>query len=44
MEIPIVATTHYEKGLGPFVPELAELLADVTCVDKIEFNALQTTM
>ncbi len=40
MEIPIVATTQYEKGLGPFVPQLAELLADVTCVDKIEFNAL----
>jgi len=40
MEIPIIATTQYEKGLGPFVPELAELLADVTCVDKIEFNAL----
>ena len=40
MEIPIVATTQYEKGLGPFVHELAELLADVTCVDKIEFNAL----
>ncbi len=40
MEIPIIATTQYEKGLGPFVPELAGLLADVTCVDKIEFNAL----
>ena len=40
MEIPIIATTQYEKGLGPFVPKLAELLADVTCVDKIEFNAL----
>ncbi|MBW1671146.1 MAG: isochorismatase family protein [Deltaproteobacteria bacterium] len=40
MEIPIVSTTQYEKGLGPFVPELAKLLADVTCVDKIEFNAL----
>ena len=40
MEIPVIATTQYEKGLGPFVPELAELLADVTCVDKIEFNAL----
>ena len=40
MEIPVIATTQYKKGLGPFVPELAELLADVTCVDKIEFNAL----
>ena len=40
MEIPIVGTTQYKKGLGPFVPELAELLVDVICVDKIEFNAL----
>ena len=40
MGIPIVATTQYKKGLGPFVPELAKMLADVTCVDKIEFNAL----
>lgn len=40
IEIPIIATTQYEKGLGPFVPELAKLLADVTCVDKVEFNAL----
>jgi len=40
MEIPIVATTQYKKGLGPFVPELAELLEDNTCIDKIEFNSL----
>ena len=40
MEMPIIATTQYVKGLGPFVPELAELLADVICVDKVEFNAL----
>lgn len=38
LEIPILATTQYIKGLGPFVPELAELLSEVTCIDKIEFN------
>ena len=38
LEIPIMATTQYKKGLGPFVPELETLLADVPCVDKIEFN------
>jgi nicotinamidase-related amidase len=38
LEIPILATTQYKKGLGPFVPELDELLSDVTCIDKIEFN------
>ncbi len=38
LEIPILATTQYKKGLGPFVPELEELLSDVPCIDKIEFN------
>ena len=38
LEIPILATTQYRKGLGPFVPELQALLSDVPCVDKIEFN------
>jgi nicotinamidase-related amidase len=39
LEIPILATTQYKKGLGPYVPELGELVADVPCVDKIEFNS-----
>ena len=39
LEIPILATTQYRKGLGPFVPELEKLLADVDCIDKIEFNS-----
>jgi len=38
LEIPILATTQYKKGLGPYVPELEELVADVPCFDKIEFN------
>ena len=38
LEIPILATTQYKKGLGPFVPELEELLSGVPCIDKIEFN------
>ncbi|OGQ98594.1 MAG: hypothetical protein A2521_14715 [Deltaproteobacteria bacterium RIFOXYD12_FULL_57_12] len=36
----IVATTQYRKGLGPFVPELAELLQGEPCADKTEFNAM----
>ena len=39
LAIPILATTQYKKGLGPFVPELEELLTTVPCIDKIEFNA-----
>jgi nicotinamidase-related amidase len=38
LEIPILATTQYKKGLGPFVPELDQLLSDVPCIDKTEFN------
>jgi nicotinamidase-related amidase len=38
LDIPIVATTQYRKGLGPFVPELQELLKDTPTHDKIEFN------
>ena len=40
LAIPILATTQYKKGLGPFVPELDELLTDVPCADKVEFNGL----
>ena len=40
LAIPILATTQYKKGLGPFVPELDELLTDVPCTDKVEFNGL----
>lgn len=40
LEMPIVANTQYRKGIGPIVPELAELLQDVPCPDKVEFNGL----
>ncbi len=40
LAIPILATTQYKKGLGPFVPELDELLTEVACADKVEFNGL----
>ncbi len=38
--IPILANTQYKKGLGPYVPELEELMDGVVRPDKIEFNAL----
>ena len=40
LKIPLVACTQYAKGIGPFVPELAPLLAGCPCADKTEFNAL----
>jgi nicotinamidase-related amidase len=39
LEMPILATTQYIKGLGPYVPELEELVTEVPCIDKFEFNA-----
>ncbi len=41
--MPIFASTQYKKGLGPFVPEIAELLHDVPCPDKTEFNFMANT-
>jgi len=38
LEIPIVLTTQYERGLGPTVPELAELLTGVEPIDKTSFG------
>jgi len=40
LSIPILASTQYIKGLGPLVPELAELLKRVETVDKTEFNGM----
>lgn len=39
LNVPILATTQYAKGIGPIVPQLAELLAHTPSVDKMEFNA-----
>jgi nicotinamidase-related amidase len=38
LNIPVVLTTQYVRGLGPTVPELAELLADVDPIDKTAFG------
>ena len=40
LDMELLANTQYKKGVGPLVPELAELLEDVPCPDKTEFNAL----
>jgi nicotinamidase-related amidase len=38
--IPVVATEQYPKGLGPTVPALAEAIAGVKPVEKLEFSCL----
>lgn len=39
LEIPILASTQYKKGLGPYVPRLEALVADVPQFDKVTFSA-----
>lgn len=38
LDFPVVANTQYKKGIGPIVPEVAELLEGVPCPDKLTFN------
>jgi nicotinamidase-related amidase len=38
LEIPIILTEQYPKGLGPTIPEIKELLPDVKAIEKICFN------
>lgn len=40
LKLPIFATTQYKKGIGPLIPEIAELLEGVPCPDKLHFNGL----
>jgi nicotinamidase-related amidase len=39
MNLPVLATTQYAKGLGPAVPEISELIGDVEQHDKVDFSA-----
>jgi nicotinamidase-related amidase len=38
LEIPVLLTEQYPKGLGPTLPEIKELLPDVKPVEKVAFN------
>lgn len=38
--LPVLANTQYKKGLGPYVDNVATLVAEVPQIDKVEFNAL----
>jgi nicotinamidase-related amidase len=38
LDLPIMMTTQYSKGLGATVPEIASLLEDVVAYDKMEFS------
>ena len=38
LEMPVVVTTQYVKGLGSVVPEIAALVPSVRLIDKLEFS------
>ncbi len=38
LDLPILVTTQYSKGLGGTVPEIASLLGDAPTYDKMEFS------
>lgn len=38
LEIPILFTEQYPKGLGPTLPEIKGLLADFKAMEKVSFN------
>src|SRR5471030_3108620 len=38
LEIPILVTEQYPRGLGTTVPEIAELLPRTKAIDKMEFG------
>jgi len=38
LEIPIVLTEQYPKGLGPTLPEIQELLPEIKPIEKVCFN------
>ena len=38
LEIPVLFTEQYPKGLGPTLPEIKELVPDFTPIEKVSFN------
>jgi len=38
LDLPVILTTQYSKGLGPLVREVAELTEGIEPVDKVEFG------
>jgi nicotinamidase-related amidase len=43
INIPIIVSTQYARGLGATVPEIASLLPDTTILDKTEFGCFNNS-
>lgn len=42
INMPIILTEQYPKGLGQTIPEIKELLPDIEPIEKIEFNSFHS--
>ena len=42
LEIPLIATTQYAKGLGDTIPEIAQLLENTQIFDKSSFSVMDS--
>jgi len=38
LEIPVLLTEQYPRGLGPTLPEIKELMPDIKPIEKVSFN------
>jgi len=43
LDIPIVITEQYPKGLGPTIPEIRELTSTIKPIEKVEFSCLASS-
>ncbi|MFC1478975.1 hydrolase [Planctomycetota bacterium] len=43
LEIPILWAEQNPKGLGPTIPEVADLLTDIESISKVEFSCCRNT-
>lgn len=39
LDVPVIVTQQYTKGLGPTVPDIAEALGEFVPIEKIDFSA-----
>ena len=43
LEVPVLFTEQYPKGLGPTLPEIKELVPDFQAIEKVSFNCCDET-
>jgi len=41
MDVPVLASEHYPKGLGPIIAPLKLFFSSSNCVEKIHFSCMQ---